>query len=528
MSNNPNDDFNQQNFSSFGSFGQFNQSENPKLDTHWGFAPPAAEASTAPEEENKEESPQTASISSGFDTFIKSPQVESKTGIDSDSFLAEPSMTAAEFDSTFIKESREDELESAVGSESPSAEPEIIEPSPEPEVIFPAEPAETICMTSPDTIPQLIEEAEKTPQYLESPQSTTIEDAVVNSAFPDDLNESDFEVIDSSEIFESAQAVAVPETPKTKKVASIAQTPKVSKAETPKVSKAETPKVSKAETPKPAKTETAKAQTPKTKTPKITKAKSPAQSPVKAKISDSVEGSRHSTRQRATVQRLESVPVALKKETSTEVTIQSGPGTRLGDIESIAKAVNGKVAAHAQLILLHRVLFDRMGEATKRKANIRAFCGVEGSQEAFETKLKKYTAADIKNLAALLSLPVTGDKAALSARVAAFLAKPSGEACVKSAAATKKATKPAKPKLTNRTAAVKRKNSQESLTEEPVKKSKTVGTKAASKVKTAAKSKKAKAESSVKSLLTPDTVESDVDSDIEREVLEEIQNSETP
>ncbi len=542
MSNNPNDGHLQgsQNFSSFGSFssfGQFGQKAagTTNVNTHWGFEAPV-EGSGTSEPESKAPESQTASLDSNFDVFIDSPQ--NTVAVDSDSFLAEPSMTAAEFDSTFVKESSNDEgkedenkfpfvlpeyFDGNSAYETENVQPEIVEPSPEPEVIEPSpEPSETISLTSPDTIPQIIEESEQSSPYLESPQSTLIQDAAVDASFPID---DEFEVIDAAEFMDSeiqtetivteeatVEEVKEPKTPKARKASSKVETPKVTKTETPKVTKTETPKVTKSKSP--------------AKSPAKSPTKSVAKSPVKASIEEAVEEeTRHSGRQRSTVQRLEATLMAGKKVGVSDLVIPNGSGARLGDIEEIAKSINGKVAANEQMILLHRILYDRMGEASKRKANIRAFCGVEASNEedgvkAFETKLKKYAVANIKNLAILLCLPSSGGKNPLISRIATFLVKPSSE--VVKAVKAPKPVKVIKTKHTNRTAALKRKNSQESIGD-AVKKPRTAKP-VTSKV-TKSRSKNAEAVLPQQSYLTPETVESDIDSDVEREVLDEINNS---
>lgn len=570
MSNNPNDNSQQQSshtFSSFGSFSSFGQFGQTGNSSHWGFEQPPKATETpepeAPKSPVVEES-QTASVSSGFDMFVNSPQVEERKppAVDSDSFLAEPSMTAAEFDSTFVKESSETAAPAMPEPEpEPTQEPEVIEPSPEPEVIEPSpEPAESISITTattPDTIPQIVEEPEKSPQYLESPQSISVEENLADSSFPvSDLSEPveesrsvSVEQVEEAKVVEAMEAEQPVEAAKESFIEeeqeqeAAAQEEVVVAHEQEVVAQEEEESAAQVapaaaevvETPKAPKNKSA------VQTPKVTKAKAAPQSPTTTKSPRKAaseeapapaEGVRHSTRQRRTVERLDAVPVQAKDKSAHELVIPAGSGVSLGEIAPITKALNAKVAANPHLILLHRLLYDRMGEAAKRKANIRTFRGVDrdGATEAFRAKLEKYGLQDIKNVAALLCLPVSGEKSALITRVAAFLAKPSADAVSKLVAAPKKATKaaPPKPKGTNRTAALKRKKAEEagkdSSAEKPGKKAKTA--KAPAKAK--AKSTGTKAASlQAKSYLTPDTVDSDVDSDVEREVLEEIQNAAT-
>lgn len=515
-------------FSSFSQFGSAQPTTTTSTTAHWGFSPQlATEEPAEPVEQAEPVSDKTASITSGYDAFMNSPQVEKST--DSDSFLAEPSITSSQFDSQFKHAEEPAQAEEITfddaafdalneEEEEEQAEPVVEEPSPEPEVIQPSpEVPETIAMTTPETIPQIIEETESTHSYLESPQSTSIEDARPASV---DDNWEDVSVSELPAVITEAFA----EAPVKKPIEASVEAPVEKQIEQVEESVEES-----VEEPKKTPKSPVKA-TPKSpvKTPAKAKAVAKPKSPAKTATgeSEAVEGVRHSARQRKTVERLSIEPAAPAKE--NELVIPKGSGLKIGDIEVAAKAVNGKASSHKGLVLLHRILYDRIGVARERKAHIRAWCGVEGDAtegaKMLAAKFSKHTVAELKDVVAVLALPVNNDKSHLVEKLSSFLAKPEPQPIHTRAvvAAAKKARKPV-AKGTNRTAAMKRAKSadnEEAEGAKPAKKSKTTAKKAAPK----SKAKKA-SESPVKSFLTPETVDSDLDSDIEREVLEEIKNN---
>ena len=198
-------------------------------------------------------------------------------------------------------------------------------------------------------------------------------------------------------------------------------------------------------------------------------------------------------RERKSVQRLSEISTNETKkvsEKSKTLTIPKGSGLRLGDIEIINQALNKRLASDKTMILLHRIIYDRMGEARLRKSNLRAFCGPENDAN-FDAKLQKYTNAELKELASLLRLSGANDKAALVTKISTFLSKPSA------------ISKVAKP--------------------DTLKKTKSTGvTKAKAKTATRKRKSVAAGKTNKGSVLTPEIVDSDVESDVEREVLDEL------
>ena len=148
--------------------------------------------------------------------------------------------------------------------------------------------------------------------------------------------------------------------------------------------------------------------------------------------------------------------------------------------------------------MLHKVLFNRNGEAAHRKANIRAFCGDETAN--YEAKLKKYTNAELLELTQFLGLTSAKEKALIAARISNFLIKPSMESVkftAKGERILKKVKKTTKPK--------------------PVRSSKRINPDADKKPLGRPPKGSKKDE-----YLTPETVDSDIESEIEREVLGEL------
>jgi hypothetical protein len=113
--------------------------------------------------------------------------------------------------------------------------------------------------------------------------------------------------------------------------------------------------------------------TPKARTPKQSKASTPATP-------------RSSGRQRKTVDRLS--PVASDRTEMKAIEIPSGSGTKFSDITHstfshwylfiflVSKELGKRKSDYPSLVLLHRIIFGRPGEAAKRKGNLRQFNGL--------------------------------------------------------------------------------------------------------------------------------------------------------
>lgn len=101
--------------------------------------------------------------------------------------------------------------------------------------------------------------------------------------------------------------------------------------------------------------------------------------------------------------------------------------------------------ADKTLLLAHRIIFGRPGEANKRKADLRQFNGFPVSQDkaALVKKLSAQTVAGLRDLCIMFNLERSGEKNAMAGRLADFLMNPkdfgkSKAAPPKKAAVTKK------------------------------------------------------------------------------------------
>lgn len=86
-----------------------------------------------------------------------------------------------------------------------------------------------------------------------------------------------------------------------------------------------------------------------------------------------------------------------------------------------------KKAADKSILLAHRIVFGRPGEAAKRKASLRLFNGLPASSQdkgGLEAKLAGQTIPALRDLCILFNLERSGEKNAMAARIAAFLVSP--------------------------------------------------------------------------------------------------------
>ena len=206
-------------------------------------------------------------------------------------------------------------------------------------------------------------------------------------------------------------------------------------------------------------------------------------------------------RERKTVERLaDSVIQSVKPaaEKNLAIPIPTGNGLKLGDIEAINHVLSRKPASDKMVIMLHKVIFNRLGEAAHRKANIRAFCGDEAGN--YENRLKKYTNGELKDLCHFLGLTGANEKAAIAAKISKFLMKPQIESVkftAKGERIIKKKKKLTKPKPERSSKRINPDADKKPLGRPPK------GSKTSTKAE----------------YLTPETVDSDVESEVEREVL---------
>lgn len=411
-----------------------------------------------------------------FGQFGQAPlpddDANANSNVDNDSFLAEPSISVGQFDASFNFAAHSSSQESLPKS------------------------------TSTTSVPILIEEAFTQPDYLEEPAPHSVEDlfkATVDGSTKEIVLDESWENVGIEEI-EAAQAEfdlmkqeEAESEASEKKVTVVEEDVQVDEEETHVHVTDDTPEELINEVPV-AVTKSKPKASPK-KTPAAPKPKAKPKAKVEAPVIVS-EG--RSKRERKTVKRLaETVePKVSKASVDKTPSIPKGTGIKLGDIEVVEKNLNKKLSSDKQISTLHRIVFDRVGEARTRKSNLRSFCGLESTDNMahFEAKLQKLTVADLKELAQLLGLTGASDKTGLVSKISAFLVKPNKES-------VKAEKTPVKKSATSKKAA-------------PAKKRATTAT-----PKSPKKSKTAK-------VLTPEIIDSDVESDIEREVLSELNNSE--
>jgi hypothetical protein len=108
---------------------------------------------------------------------------------------------------------------------------------------------------------------------------------------------------------------------------------------------------------------------------------------------------------------------------------KKGNGVALGQIPNVSFLLNNAKGRDDELILLHRLVLNSAGVATKRKSNIREFSGYafdsDKDRDRIKQKLSKEPIALIRRVAQLLDLPnVSVTKPALIDAVTAFLEDP--------------------------------------------------------------------------------------------------------
>lgn len=379
---------------------------------------------------------------------LPSDPIEAKdnvTGsVDDDSFLAEPSISVGQFDATFTFHSSSDSLEDSVTPTVSTA-------------------------TTTTSVPILIEEPLAQPVYLEEPAPHSVEEllkATFDGNTADVILES-WENVGIEEIeaahaecdaFKEAEAptedIEVGEQIKPKPLAEISENEEKAELEQEPV---DTVIESKEETVSEIKESNAagkKVKSPKTtaepKKLKGTKKVLKASEPKELEPAVVVSGKR----ERKSVERLADTAIT-KGSTEKTPAIPKGSGLRLGDIDIINQNLNRKLVSDKYVILLHRLLYDRLGDARQRKSAIKAFCGFESSEATaqIEAKLQKYTNAELKDLLHFLGMTSANDKASLVSKISGFLAKPSTD-IVKLSLEKKAAKKAAAAKKKSSTVAV--------------------------------------------------------------------------
>ena len=398
---------------------------------------------------------------------------------DNDSFLAEPSISIGQFDASFSHPVAGNSfITSSLSTESFDAEePNSTETS-----------SRKSSNSSMSSVPILVEEPAGQPVYLEEPAAHSVEEllkATIDGDTAGILMESwenvGIEDIKAAEEeFLRSEAVETDMEPKTSK-----------------------PKVDVSTESKHIGTSASETKKPRAKRTAAVSAK--AKSPAKAKVAKVDEASMTGgKRERKTVERLtDSVIQPVKPVSDKTIAIPKGTGVKLGEIEVISQNLNRKLASDKIVTMLHKIIFDRVGDARTRKSNLRSYNGTS-LENGFESKLQKFTNAELNEITSLLGLSGGNEKSALSSKISNFLIKPTFEAC-KSGGETKKKIVAAKA-----LAAAKRAKA-------------SAPTKRTSKRTSTASPKRGKT-TKIAKILSPEIVDSDVESEVEREVLNELKN----
>lgn len=129
-----------------------------------------------------------------------------------------------------------------------------------------------------------------------------------------------------------------------------------------------------------------------------------------------------------------------------------------------------KKSGDKTILLAHRLLYGRPGEANKRKANLRLFNGLPPAHDkpAMEKKLAALTVSALRDLCILFNLERSGEKLAMGQRVYEFLASPKDYGKSKAVAPAKKATGKRKASATKAAGGKKAKTAGGKLSEETV------------------------------------------------------------
>jgi hypothetical protein len=92
--------------------------------------------------------------------------------------------------------------------------------------------------------------------------------------------------------------------------------------------------------------------------------------------------------------------------------IPTGTGMKLSEIEHIQNELSKRNAMDEVVQLLHRCMYNRVGENHRRKANIRLFCGFDETVEESNVrqKLMKCPNTLLKDVCVFLNLERGGEK----------------------------------------------------------------------------------------------------------------------
>lgn len=464
---------------------------------------------------NSAESAETNNNTETEDTANHDTQASSA---DNDSFLAEPSISIGQFDASFSFPSAEEVSVPQNNEKSPVSEASASEAS-----------------AKSTRSPILVEELAEQPVYLEEPAPHSVEEllkATIDGDTSEVMMES-WENVGIEEIMAAQEEFHGKEDEEEKAKEPEIVEPEPETAAEPEIVEPETaePEIIEPETVEQSThSEPKEVEESKTKKPRATKEKKPtASKPEAAKTSvtkpkktvatkpektvtpksDTPDAPVTGKRQRKTVERLtDTVIQPVKPAADKSITIPKGSGVKLGEIEVISQNLNRKLASDKIVTMLHKVIFDRVGDARSRKSNLRSFCGIDEENSGFEAKLQKFTNAELKDLTTLLGLSGGNEKSALASKISNFLIKPSADSC-KSGGETKKKISAAKA-----TAALKKSKASATRTSK----------RQAAASGTTVKPPRAKKSKQSTKVLTPEIIDSDVESEVEREVLNELKN----
>ncbi len=107
--------------------------------------------------------------------------------------------------------------------------------------------------------------------------------------------------------------------------------------------------------------------------------------------------------------------------------------------------IEKKKSGDKTLVLAHRIIFGRPGEAGKRKGDLRTFSGLPSSDVTVDKRLSGQTVASLRDLCIMVNLERSGEKNTLVERLEGFLKDPKDFGKSKAVTVKKTATKRKSP-----------------------------------------------------------------------------------
>ncbi|KAF0404037.1 protein DEK isoform X1 [Gigaspora margarita] len=110
------------------------------------------------------------------------------------------------------------------------------------------------------------------------------------------------------------------------------------------------------------------------------------------------------------------------------VNIVQGKGLALGQIPSVARAIDKHKTSDETLKNIHRLFYGRAGTKNDIKSHLRAFSGLNAESPVDATvikeKLERLKMTALKNMCAFFNIKVSGDKSSIIERLIEFIKEP--------------------------------------------------------------------------------------------------------